>query len=130
VSRRRAQRPVSVVDLLAARGLGPIWGNATDDLNLTLLSWPEGEGPAEHINDERDVVIVVIDGEGTLLLDGVEHGLRVGHAVVVPMGVSRAITAGPNGLRYLSVHRRRGGLQISRVDRSGGTERPPGGSAT
>jgi quercetin dioxygenase-like cupin family protein len=102
---------MSVVDLLAARGRGPIWGDVTDDLNLTLLSWPAGEGPTEHVNDERDVVIVVIVGEGTLLLDGVEHGLRVGHAVVVPMGVSRAITAGPNGLRYLSIHRRRGGLQ-------------------
>ena len=109
---------MSVVDLLAASGRGPVWGDATDELNLTLLSWPAGEGPTEHVNVERDVVVVVIDGEGTALLDGVQHDLRPGHAVIVPMGVNRAITAGPNGLRYLSIHRRRGGLQISRLDRS------------
>ena len=108
---------MSVVDLLAASGRGPVWGDATDELNLTLLSWPAGEGPTEHVNDERDVVVVVIDGEGTALLDGVQHDLRRGHAVIVPIGVNRAITAGPSGLRYLSIHRRRGGLQISRLDR-------------
>ena len=120
---------MSVVDLLAASGRGPVWGDATDDLNLTLLSWPAGEGPTEHVNVERDVVVVVIDGEGTALLDGVQHDLRPGHAVIVPMGVSRAITAGPNGLRYLSIHRRRGGLQISRLDRSSDAVRPAEDSA-
>ena len=62
---------MSVVDLLAASGRGPVWGDATDELNLTLLSWPAGQGPTEHVNVERDVVVVVIDGEGTALLDGV-----------------------------------------------------------
>jgi len=117
---------VSVIDLLAASGRGPIWGEATDDLNLTLLSWPAGEGPTEHVNDDRDVVVVVIDGEGTALLDGIQHELQPGHALVCRMGVSRAITAGPKGLRYLSIHRRRDGLQISRFDGSSKAgSRPP-----
>src|SRR6185312_474100 len=31
---------------------GPVWGQASDDLNATLLEWPADEGPAEHVNAE------------------------------------------------------------------------------
>jgi iron-sulfur cluster repair protein YtfE (RIC family) len=34
---------------------GPIWGQASDDLNATLLAWGAGDGPGEHVNDEREV---------------------------------------------------------------------------
>lgn len=107
---------MSVVDLLAGVGRGPIWGDATEELNVTLLAWPAGEGPAAHVNDERDVVIVVAEGAARVVLDGVTHHVRPGHVVVVPRGASRALTAGPDGVRYLSIHRRRGGLQIRRID--------------
>jgi quercetin dioxygenase-like cupin family protein len=106
---------MSVVDLLAGGGRGPLWGAETEDLNLTLLAWPPGEGPPEHTNTERDVVVVVLAGSGTAVLDGEEHPVRSGHAVVIPQGTARAIVAGPDGIRYLSLHRRRGGLQIEPV---------------
>ena len=105
---------MSVVDLHAGDGRGPVWGDATEDLNLTVLVWPPGEGPPEHVNDELDVVIVVVQGSGSVCLDGVHRDVRPGHAVVIPRGVTRSLSAGPDGLRYLSLHRRRGGLQISR----------------
>ena len=35
--------------MTAAAG-GPLWGAASDDLNATLLEWPAGKGPAEHVN--------------------------------------------------------------------------------
>ena len=105
---------MSVVDLLAGVGRGPIWGDATEELNVTLLVWPPGPGPAAHVNDERDVVIVVAEGAARVVLDGVTHHVRPGHLVVVPRGASRA--AGPDEFRYLSTHRRRGGLQIGRND--------------
>ena len=53
-----------IVDLTAGDGRGPLWGDATDDLNLTLLAWPPGEGPGEHVNEERDVVLVILDAFG------------------------------------------------------------------
>src|SRR5206468_2376056 len=28
---------------------GPIWGAASDDLNATILLWPPGGGPEEHV---------------------------------------------------------------------------------
>jgi uncharacterized cupin superfamily protein len=115
---------MTVVDLLAGEGRGPLWGDATEDLNLTLLAWPAGQGPAEHVNRERDVVIVVTGGTGSAVLDGVRHDVRAGHVVVIPRGARRALTAGPDGIRYLSVHRRRRGLQIGRLDAEEESQRP------
>jgi mannose-6-phosphate isomerase-like protein (cupin superfamily) len=102
-----------VVDLLAGDGAGPLWGTASDDLNATLLAWPAGGGTPEHVNDERDVVVVGIAGSGTVTVDGEAHPLGSGTAVVVGKGKRRRIEAGAGGIRYLTVHRRRGGLAIS-----------------
>jgi quercetin dioxygenase-like cupin family protein len=101
-----------VVDLATLDGRGPVWGVATEDLNATLLRWRPGEGVAEHVNAERDVLIVVIDGGGELLLDGTAIELVPDRAVVVRKGARRSMRAGDEGLRYLSVHMRRGGLTI------------------
>lgn len=38
--------------------------------------------------------------------------LAAGSAIFIPRGTRRAITAGDDGVRYPSVHRRRGPLQI------------------
>jgi quercetin dioxygenase-like cupin family protein len=88
-------------------------GLASDDLNATLLSWTAGSGPPEHVNDERDVLVVVLDGSATLTIDDEEHELARGETAIVAKGRSRKITAGGDGVRYLSVHRRRPPLQIA-----------------
>ena len=102
-----------VVDLRRA-GRGPLWGTATEDLNATLLAWRAGEGVAEHVNDERDVLLVVLAGSGTVVLDGVEHAVRAEHALVLPKRSRRSITAGDEGIRYLTIHLRRPALQLGR----------------
>jgi mannose-6-phosphate isomerase-like protein (cupin superfamily) len=104
-----------IVDLLAGEGRGPLWGEATADLNLTLLSWPKGQGPSEHVNGELDVAYVIVAGSGTLVVDNEKSNVRSGQAIIVARGASRVLEAGPDGIRYLSVHRRRGGLRIGRV---------------
>jgi quercetin dioxygenase-like cupin family protein len=104
--------PSQPVDLDGPEGHGPLWGLASEDLNATLLCWSGGDGVAEHVNTERDVLVVVIDGSGTLWIDAREHELVRHHAMLVPKGTRRSIRAGPDGLRYLSVHLRRGGLRI------------------
>ncbi|HET7043990.1 MAG TPA: cupin domain-containing protein [Gaiellaceae bacterium] len=99
------------------RQRGPIWGAESEDLNATVLEWPPGEGPAEHVNESRDVALVVIDGGGELELDGEVRTIGAGEAVVIEKGSRRRVTAGPDGIRYATVHRRRGGLQISKLAR-------------
>jgi quercetin dioxygenase-like cupin family protein/hemerythrin len=98
------------------RGRGPVWGAESEDLNATLLSWDPGSGPPEHVNAERDVLVAVMEGSATVTLDGEEHRLEQGDALVVDKGRARRITAGPNGVRYLSVHLRRPRLQIGSRD--------------
>jgi quercetin dioxygenase-like cupin family protein len=100
------------VDLLGRRGTGPIWGVASRDLNATLLAWPPNERLPPHINAELDVLLVVLDGEGTAVVDGERHVLAAGHALLVEKGASRSIEAGSNGVRYMSIHRRRAPIQI------------------
>lgn len=93
---------------------GPVWGAASADLNATLLEWPGGEGPAEHVNDERDVLYVVLGGSARLTVDGEARELAAGEAVIVDKGARRALLAGPGGVRYLTAHTRRGGLELRR----------------
>lgn len=105
-------------------GGGPIWGAESEDLNATILAWSPGRGVAEHVNEERDVLVCVIEGSAAVTVDGEEHALAGGDALIVPKGRRRAIVAGPDGVRYLSAHLRRPRLQIGRASgdrpRSGG----------
>lgn len=91
---------------------GPVWGEASEDLNATLLVWGAGAGPGEHVNDERDVLVFVVDGSAEVSIDGESRELVAGEAVIVPKGQRRKITSGRGGVRYLSVHLRRPPLQI------------------
>lgn len=101
------------VDLNADDGVGPLWGMASEELNATLLAWPGGHAVAEHVNAERDVLVVVLAGAATVVIDDAEHALGAPGAILVPRGARRAVRAGEGGVRYLSVHRRRGPLQIA-----------------
>ena len=104
---------MEIVDLTALDGRGPAWGTASEDLNATLLVWRPGEGQPEHVNEGRDVAIVVLAGSGVVTVDGAAHDLRAGTLAIVPRGSTRSIVAGPEGLRCLTVHRRRGGLGMT-----------------
>ncbi len=95
-------------------GGGPVWGAASADLNATLLEWPAGEGPAAHVNEERDVLYVVVSGSARLTVDGEPRELGAGEAAIVEKGACRALVAGAEGVRYLTAHSRRGGLELKR----------------
>ena len=107
------RKPDPVVDLLSRNGTGPVWAMASADLNATLLAWPPGHEVAAHTNSEVDVLLIVLEGGGVAKVDQQEHALVPGIALVVEKGSSRVIRAGADGLRYLSVHRRRGPLQVA-----------------
>jgi len=94
---------------------GPVWGAASAALNATVLEWRAGEGPAEHVNEERDVLYAVLAGSVTLTVDGEPRELVAGDPTIVDKGARRALVAGPDGARYLTAHVRRGGLEIKRL---------------
>jgi quercetin dioxygenase-like cupin family protein len=105
----------AVVDLLGPSGTGPLWGLASSDLNATVLAWPPGHELAADTNSELDVLLIVLEGGGVATVDEKGHALVPGYALLVEKGSSRAIRAGTHGLRYVSVHRRRGPLQLIRT---------------
>ena len=109
-----ATRPAAdapVVDLAGTvRGPGPQWGMESADLNATLLAWPAGEGVAVHRNSECDVLVVVLEGSAAVRLDGADYEVFDDELVLLPRHSERSFTAGPGGVRYLSIHRRRGPL--------------------
>jgi quercetin dioxygenase-like cupin family protein len=82
----------------------------SEELNATLLAWPPGTGVAEHVNGELETVLVVLHGSARVRLDGTDHELSAHQLLVLPRGSARSLTAGPAGVRYLSLHRRRGPL--------------------
>jgi quercetin dioxygenase-like cupin family protein len=107
----------------ASIGRGPVWGGESEDLNATVLVWEPGGGPPEHVNHERDVLVAVIDGSATIVLDDDEtHRLEPGTALIVDKGRKRRISAGRGGVRYVSAHLRRPPLQIGRPAQAPGAD--------
>lgn len=108
--------PVRVVDLaaLAAHDVGALWAHAGPQLNVTLVSWEPLHEVEEHVNAEREVLLVGVRGEGVVRIDGTDHELLPGRALVVPRGAGRSIHAGSGGLAYVSAHQARGPLQVTR----------------
>ena len=111
----------------AARG--PIWTRQSVDLNVNLLVFDADDGVVAHVNDEVDVLLVGVAGVGVVAVDGTDHPMGAGQALVIPKGARRAIHAVGGRFAYLSCHRRRAGLWPAGVpragDRAGGPERVP-----
>jgi len=110
-----ARDPVSLREIAgSATGLtGVIWTlQEGGDLNANLVRFEGGRGVEEHVNDEVDVLIVGISGSGTVSVDGEAYPVSNGTVVFVPRGATRSTRAAPEDFAYLSVHRRRGPLQI------------------
>jgi mannose-6-phosphate isomerase-like protein (cupin superfamily) len=97
-----------------ASGSGPQWSHESEDLDLTLLSWSKGRRIEPHVNSEVDVVWIGVEGEGVATVNGVVHPLSPGVALLIPRGCERSIESTSERLCYLSLHRRRPGIQLTR----------------
>lgn len=101
--------------LAPGQGAGALWTlRGSEDLNANLVRFPVGEGVGEHVNGEVDVLIVGVSGLGNVAVDGRCYELRAGVVVFVPRGASRSTRSDSADFAYLTVHRRRGPLQVRR----------------
>lgn len=93
---------------------GAVWrlAEAERHLDANVIALPPRGRIEPHDGPAEDVLWHVLAGAGTLETDGEPVELRAGAIVWLPRGSRRAVTAGEQGLRYLSVHRRNGGLGI------------------
>ncbi|GLV92725.1 hypothetical protein Slala04_41790 [Streptomyces lavendulae subsp. lavendulae] len=110
---------VTVAELVAAVAQGEsgaLWRLEGVDrqLDANLVRHLPGTGGAAYTEDEVDVMLVVVEGGGTLTLDGTTSRLTPGFIGLLPRGTSRALLAGPEGLLVLTAHHRRRGMSIGR----------------
>lgn len=103
--------PTDIATVLAqVQHHGPLASITTSQLNVNLLRLAPGDVIAEHINDEVDVLLVIVAGEGKLAVDGAVWPLHAGQLVVVPRGATRSLRCADEPLVYVSCHQRRGAL--------------------
>ncbi|WP_273842786.1 cupin domain-containing protein [Rubrobacter calidifluminis] len=100
---------------VAGSGVGTVWKlEGSEDLNANLVRLPGGGGIGEHVNGEVDVLVIGVFGSGTVEVEGERCEIGPGRFVFVPKGARRSFEARPEGVSYLSVHRRKGPIRIGR----------------
>ncbi len=98
---------------------GAVWrlSEAGRQLDANLVRLEAGATVAAHAEPELDVLFLAVAGCGTLTAaDGSTIALTPHALVWLPRGSRRALTAGPEGLAYLTVHRARPGMRIRLPD--------------
>ena len=85
------------------------------DLDSNIIALPPGAAIGAHTGPDVDVLIYVLAGSGQLgtELDAQPVALRGGSLIWLPRRSRRQFTAGPDGLRYLTVHQRRQALTLT-----------------
>ncbi|RFU85018.1 zinc ribbon domain-containing protein [Streptomyces triticagri] len=100
---------------------GAVWRLAEQGrgLDANLVRLTPGASVGEHSDDVLDVLLVVLEGSGTL--GSTEGTEELGpHTVAwLPRGSRRRLQAGDEGLVYLTAHRRRPGLQVGGLQAGG-----------
>jgi mannose-6-phosphate isomerase-like protein (cupin superfamily) len=81
-------------------------GDDHDGVGITflLVNAPPGSGPALHKHPYEEIIIVQ-EGRGTFVLDGVESDVQAGEIVIIPAGAPhRFVNSGDGPLRQIDIH--------------------------
>jgi len=99
----------------ASASLGAAWKlpMAMRDLDANLIVLPPHGTIETHQGPELDVLLHVVAGSGTITTERDDVPVSAGDVVWLPRRSRRAVRADDGGLRYLTVHQRRRGLQIT-----------------
>jgi quercetin dioxygenase-like cupin family protein len=106
---------VELAEVLASTGeqAGVIWSlQNSGDLNANLVHFGAGEGVREHVNDEVDVLVIGVSGSGEARVNDTSHRLFAGTLIFIPKGARRSTRGASGDFAYVSIHRRRGPLEI------------------
>ena len=98
---------------------GAIWSITPQqrDLDSNVIWLPPGDSIGTHSGPDLDVLIHLLSGSGILATELGDVELTAGDLVYLPRQSLRGFTAGPEGLRYLTVHRRREAVVLNPVRR-------------
>ncbi|MEO5834969.1 MAG: DUF2249 domain-containing protein [Nakamurella sp.] len=83
-------------------------------LDANIVRLPAHGAIDSHLGGDLDVLLVVLDGAGTLTTETGDIELTAGSLAWLPRRSLRAFSADAAGLTYFTVHQRRQGLTIGR----------------
>ena len=101
-------------DAAGSDASGAIWNLPIRrrDLDSNVIALPPGGTIEAHNGPDLDVLIHVVAGSGRVGTEIGEVELTPGALLWLPRRSRRSFTAGPDGLRYLTVHQRRQSLVL------------------
>ena len=92
------------------------------DLDSNIIALTPGGTIEAHTGPNLDVLIHVLAGSGQLTTELGDIDLEPGALLWLPRRARRQFTAGPDGLRYLTVHQRRQALVLD-ISQNGSDQR-------
>lgn len=115
---RQTKNLAVLADLLAQAGpgdRGALWQLAEQgrELDANLVRLPPDAEVGEHQENTLDVLLVVLAGSGVMVTGSTALPLTPTTVTWLPRTSRRSVAAGPDGLAYLTVHRRRPGMTIA-----------------
>lgn len=89
-----SEKPVLLKDIINIRENQIISKVLTDSehIHMTVLAFDAGEGVSSHAAP-GDALVVVLEGEAIITIDGRENHVGAGDSVVMPAGISHAVKA-------------------------------------
>jgi len=111
----RVLADTSALSTAAADATGVIWKlqMRERDLDSNVIALAPGATIDAHAGPDVDVLIHVLAGSGQLCTELDTLELRPGSLTWLPRRSRRQFTAGPDGLKYLTVHQRRQALTLT-----------------
>ena len=101
-------------DLLAVAGEGGVvWSVSPPGFHTNLVALAPERTIEVHRNDAVDVLVVVLAGSANVTVDDRPNEVAATSALLVPRGTTRGVAAGPDGVRYLTIHAERPPLGIT-----------------
>lgn len=70
--------------------------------SLTLFAFDKGEEISTH-DSEGDAMILCLDGEGTITIDGKKHIVKAGESIIMPAKIPHAVYANERFKMFLIV---------------------------
>ncbi|HEY6493323.1 MAG TPA: DUF2249 domain-containing protein [Trebonia sp.] len=118
----------SVLGAGDARATGVVWKlqMRERDLDSNIIALAPGATIDAHAGPGIDVLIHVLTGTGQLITELGPIALAPGSLCWLPRRSRRQFIAGPDGLRYLTVHQRRQALTLLTTAESASANPPPG----
>ena len=105
----------ALFDTATGQAEGSVWQlePGARDLDSNIIILPADDEIATHVGPDLDVRVLVLDGTGDLETELNRIALQQGTVLWLPKNAQRRFIAGPEGLKYLTVHQRKPTLNIS-----------------